>query len=84
MQKHEVTVASSFEVGSAAKLVQEASKYTSHISLVAGEKTANAKSIMGIISMELAGGSVVSIVADGADEAQAVPAISALLGGVSG
>lgn len=37
------------------------------------EKTANAKSIMGIISLNLQGGQTVKIVADGEDEQKAIP-----------
>jgi phosphotransferase system HPr (HPr) family protein len=73
-----------FEAASAAKLVQSASQFTSRISLVADEKTANAKSIMGIISMELSSGSTVTIVADGEDEAVAVPTLEGILGGTNG
>ena len=79
--KRDIQVNSSFEAASAAQLVQKASKFKSRISLVAEEKTANAKSIMGIISMDLQGGKTVTIVADGEDEQQALPELETIIGG---
>jgi phosphotransferase system HPr (HPr) family protein len=76
-----VQVSESFDATCAAKLVQTASKYKSHISLVVAEKTANAKSIMGIISLELGGGTKVKIAASGEDAEAAVPELKMILGG---
>jgi len=67
-----IKVGSSFESGAVAQLVQKASQFQSHISLILEEKTANAKSIMGIISLNLQNGSTVAIVAKGEDAQQAV------------
>jgi phosphotransferase system HPr (HPr) family protein len=61
-------------------LVQTASKFKSHISLILDEKTANAKSIMGIISMNLQGGDTVKIVATGEDEEHVAPELKSILG----
>ena len=74
-----IQVNSIFEPTSAALLVQKASQYKSRISLVSEEKTANAKSIMGIISLNLRGGNTVKLVADGEDEQQAIPEIEHIL-----
>jgi len=74
-----VNVSSFFEPGAAALLVQAASKFSCHISLRVEEKTANAKSIMGIISLGLKGGQAVTIIADGSDEQQAVPELEHFL-----
>ncbi|MCL1883659.1 MAG: HPr family phosphocarrier protein [Defluviitaleaceae bacterium] len=75
-----VKVSPSFESAATAKLVQTANMFKSHVSLVFEEKTANAKSIMGIISLELSDGNDIKIVADGEDEMQAVPEIEKILG----
>jgi len=74
-----VTLKSVLEPRAAAQLVQMASKYGSRISLRMDEKTANAKSIMGIISMQLTDGSAVTVTADGVDEDNAVKELSDFL-----
>jgi len=76
-----IKVSPSFEASSAAFLVQTASKFRSHVSLVLAEKTANAKSIMGIISLDLKSDDIVKIIADGEDEQQIVPELEKILGG---
>ena len=63
-----------------AVLVQVASQYESRVHLVTGDKKINAKSIMGMMSMNFANGSEITIVADGSDEKEAVDAIEAYLG----
>ncbi|MCL1788205.1 MAG: HPr family phosphocarrier protein [Defluviitaleaceae bacterium] len=67
-----IKVGSSFESKVVAELVQKASQFNSHLALVMEEKTANAKSIMGIISINLQTGNTVTIVANGDDEHQAI------------
>lgn len=79
MIERKVKVNSLFEPGEAALLVQTASKFNSRISLVHEEKTANAKSIMGIISLDIKGGQTVHIVADGDDEQNAIPVMEQFL-----
>ena len=59
-----------------AVLVQIASQYDSKVHLVTGDKRINAKSIMGMMSMNFENG---TIVADGADEEAAVNALSEYL-----
>jgi phosphotransferase system HPr (HPr) family protein len=75
-----VQVNDSFEAANAAMLVQTASKYKSRVSLISEEKTANAKSIMGIISLSLNGGDSVRIIVDGEDEQSVVPQLKNILG----
>jgi len=70
-----IKVGPSFESKAIAELVQKASQFKCHISLVVDEKTANAKSIMGIISLNLQSGNTVKIVAIGEDEQQVLPAL---------
>ena len=81
MNERTITVNTSFDSAAAAQIVQQASRFKSRISLVAAEKTANAKSIMGIISMELKGGSTLTIIADGEDEQSALSELENILGG---
>jgi phosphotransferase system HPr (HPr) family protein len=80
MVEYEVKVGTGFESASAALVVQTASRFKSHVSLVMDEKTANAKSIMGIISLDLHGGYTIKIIADGEDEQQVVPELARILG----
>lgn len=62
-----------------AVLVQIASQYDIKVHLVTGDKRINAKSIMGMMSMNFENGSELTIVADGADEEAAVNALSEYL-----
>ena len=62
-----------------AVLVQIASQYDNKVHLVTGDKRINAKSIMGMMSMNFENGSELTIVADGADEEAAVNALSEYL-----
>jgi phosphotransferase system HPr (HPr) family protein len=64
-----------FETRPAALIVQTASKYTSHVMVRVGDKTANAKSIMGVISLGVADGQTVTVITDGEDETQAIAAL---------
>ena len=67
MFERSVKVNSFLEPSAVALLVQTASKFKSRISLVVEEKTANAKSIMGIISLNMQEGQLLTIVAEGED-----------------
>lgn len=75
MIERTVTIGASFETRSAALLVQTASKFRSQIHIKVDERIANAKSIMGIISLGITDGQTVKLVADGDDERQAIPAL---------
>ncbi|MCL2361340.1 MAG: HPr family phosphocarrier protein [Defluviitaleaceae bacterium] len=72
MVERSVLIKSFLEPSSVALLVQTASKFKSRISLVIEEKTANAKSIMGIISLNMQEGQSLNIVAEGEDADEAV------------
>lgn len=80
MIEYAIQVNPTFESDAIAQFVQTATQFKSHISLVMDEKTANAKSIMGIISLDLRSGYTVKIVADGKDEQQAVAKLEKILG----
>ena len=81
MTESTITIKDVLEPRTAAQLVQMASKYGSRISLRLDEKTANAKSIMGIISMQLTSGCAVTITADGPDKDIAVKELCDFLSG---
>lgn len=80
MTEQSVTVVTSLDARTAALFVQTASKFGSNIKVSIDSKTANAKSIMGIISLEIIDGRVVNIAADGEDEVQAVDELAKFLG----
>ncbi|MDP4093886.1 MAG: HPr family phosphocarrier protein [Bacillota bacterium] len=52
--------------------IQKASKYKSSIWVEKGERKANGKSLLGLMSLGLGNGSKISIVVDGDDEAEAI------------
>ena len=80
MVERSVLVSGSLDTNIAAKLVQNASKFKSKIFLSVAEKTANVKSIMGIISLGLDYGSTIVIAAEGEDANEAVAELGDLLG----
>ena len=63
----------------ASVFVQTASKFKSKVEIAANGKVAYAKSILKIMSMGLVKGTEITISADGADETDAVEALSALV-----
>lgn len=63
----------------ASVFVQTASKFKSKIEIKANGKTANAKSILTIMSLGLSKGTEITICADGEDEQDAVSALSQLV-----
>ena len=75
MIERTVTIGSSFEARTAALLVQTAGKFSSKVQIKVDERIANAKSIMGIISLGITEGQQVQLVVDGYDERQAIPAL---------
>lgn len=62
-----------------ALLVQEASQYASQVYIEVENKKINAKSIMGMMSLQLVGGDDVTVVTDGDDEEQAAKGIEIFL-----
>jgi len=56
----------------AAQFVQEANRYSSHLFLEKDGKKVNAKSIMGLMSLAIANGEEVKIIADDPDEQTAM------------
>lgn len=65
----------------AAKLVRAAGAFRSHIRLerADGSATADAKSILSVLMLAAARGTELKVVAEGADEEQAIEAVCALI-----
>ena len=72
MKQKTITAKFSLEARTAALFVQTASKFQSIIKIQKDNKEANAKSIMGIISLGVLEGSAITITAEGADEDTAI------------
>ena len=62
-----------------AELVQVASKYESRVYLEHGNRKVNAKSIMGMMSLDAAAGESIEVTIEGTDEENAMEEISAFL-----
>ena len=67
-----IGLSSGLEARPAAMLVQVASQYESSIYVESEEKRVNAKSIMGMMTLDLPVGEQVIVTADGVDEEKAV------------
>ena len=61
------------------KLTQTASQFSSEIWIEKASRRVNAKSIMGVMMLAAAKGATITIEADGADEADAIAALQALI-----
>lgn len=70
-----INIPKGLEARPVALLVQVASQYESSIYVEIQEKKVNAKSIMGMMSLGLAEGEKITIIANGSDENAAVDAI---------
>ncbi|PKO46805.1 MAG: HPr family phosphocarrier protein [Betaproteobacteria bacterium HGW-Betaproteobacteria-22] len=61
------------------KLTQTAGKFASEVWIARNGRRVNAKSIMGVMMLAAAQGAVVTLEASGADEADAIKALAALI-----
>ena len=77
----EIQSANGLEARPVAILVQVASQHDSSIYIQSAGKRVNAKSIMGMMTLGLANGESVEVIADGADEEAAIASIENFLGG---
>ncbi|MFF5995250.1 HPr family phosphocarrier protein [Lysinibacillus sp. KU-BSD001] len=75
----QVKLKSGLQARQAALFVQEANRYKSEVYLQKDEKKVNAKSIMGIMSLAIAKGTMVTLMADGDDAEMAIQALTALI-----
>lgn len=71
----EVLLESGLQARAAAHFVQEANRFSAELFLEKDGKQINAKSIMGLMTFALAKGEEVMLIADGADEEEAVEAL---------
>ena len=67
------------DMRSIALFAQTAGKFTSEINIIVDERSANAKSIMGIMSLNFIYDKPVKITARGEDEKQAITALSSFM-----
>ena len=74
-----ISIPSGLEARPIALLVQVASRFESKITIESGDKTVNAKSIMGMMSLGLDNGEELVVSADGEDEQMAVDGIEKFL-----
>lgn len=79
MVEQTISVTSSLEARPAAMLVQTANKFSCNIKLTIENKTVNAKSIMGIISLGILDGQELTIKAEGDDADLAVSELTQFL-----
>ncbi len=59
--------------------IQRANEFKSSIWVEKDERRANAKSLLGVLSLGVTGGTDIRIIADGSDENEAVDALSKLV-----
>ena len=74
-----IQLSSGLEARPVAVLVQKASQYDSTVYIQAEGKKVNAKSIMGMMSLGLAAGEEVNVIANGSDEQEAIENIEKYL-----
>ena len=59
--------------------IQKANEYKASICVEKDDRRVNAKSLLGVLSLGIVKGTGITIIADGADEEEAVAALSALI-----
>lgn len=64
---------------SATFFIQKANEYKSSIWVEKDERRVNAKSLLGVLSLGIVGGTSIRVIADGADEEQAVEGLIKLV-----
>lgn len=74
-----IEIKTGLEARPVALFVQVASQFESSIHVEVGTKKVNAKSIMGMMTLGLTAGEKVHVIADGADEKQAIEKIEEYL-----
>ncbi|MBS4178418.1 HPr family phosphocarrier protein [Lederbergia citrea] len=75
----EVKLKAGLQARPAAQFVQEASRFSSDIFLEKDGRKVNAKSIMGLMSLAVAPGSVITLHAEGNDEDEAIATLEDLV-----
>jgi len=59
--------------------IQKANSYRSSLWVECGDRRANAKSLLGVLSLGVSKGTRINIIADGADEADAIEGLANLI-----
>ncbi len=59
--------------------IQKANTYKSAIWMQKDDRRVNAKSLLGVLSLAISGGSTVTLIADGPDEAEAISGLELLV-----
>ena len=78
----EIRLENGLEARPVALLVQTASQFDSAIYIESGNAKVNAKSIMGMMSLNLIGGEEITVVTDGEDEQKAAEGIKTFFANV--
>jgi catabolite repression HPr-like protein len=78
-RKVKVLLSTGLQARPAARFVQEANRYSADIFLEKDGKRINAKSIMGLMSIAVASGEEIVLIADGSDEQDAINELSAFV-----
>ena len=79
MARKLVEHAKRLDADKAVRLVRAAGKFRSLITLETGGKQVNAKSLMGVMTLEKENSNVILVTASGSDEKKAADAVAALL-----
>ena len=81
MISKEVTVTNSVGLHArpATYFIQKANSYKSSVWVERGDRRANAKSLLGVLSLGIVKGTEVKLVADGVDEVEAIDGLSTLI-----
>ncbi|MED4269484.1 HPr family phosphocarrier protein [Geobacillus stearothermophilus] len=73
----EVKLETGLQARPAALFVQEANRFSADVFLEKDGKRVNAKSIMGLMSLAIGHGAVITLIADGPDEQEAIENLAA-------
>ena len=75
----EVKIKTGLQARPAALFVQEANRFSSEVFIEKDQKKVNAKSIMGLMSLAIGHGSVITLITNGRDEQAAMDALVAYI-----
>ncbi len=82
MKEKNIVVKSDFDANNSALFVQNASKYPCNVYIKIDSKMANAKSIMGMISLSILQGTEITLVTEGEKEEEAMTELSTYISGL--
>ena len=75
----EVKMKPGLQARQAALFVQEANRFDADIFLKKDDRQVNAKSIMGIMSLAIARGTTITLIANGSDEENAIESLATII-----